>query len=204
MLGKHTLNPDEKTNLKVVFETEGRPGPFEKKVIFSTNIPGLETAEVFLIKGMVREAPAAKIRVEPRKIVLQGIEVSEGKKQILLVTNEGSRALTIGLILWDGARSTSMGKQETSSLNPARRGVELTLREKERAGVHPDRVQRQEYRKTGYFFWCTGAVGISCARLPYPCPLAPAIKGRKCGGMAWQALTQIDVSWVPVEGNSKI
>jgi hypothetical protein len=95
MLGKHTLNPDEKTELKVVFETEGRPGPFEKKVIFSTNLPGLETVEVFHIKGMVREAPAAKIRVEPRKISLQGIEASEGKKQIVAGTNEGSLPLTI-------------------------------------------------------------------------------------------------------------
>jgi hypothetical protein len=57
MLGKHTLNPDEKTDLKVVFETEGRPGPFEKTVTFSTNITGLETVEVFHMKGMVREAP---------------------------------------------------------------------------------------------------------------------------------------------------
>ena len=46
MLGKHTLNPNEKTDLKVVFPTTGSPGPFEKKVFFTTNIPGQEKIEI--------------------------------------------------------------------------------------------------------------------------------------------------------------
>jgi hypothetical protein len=95
MLGKHTLNPDEKTDLKVTFETEGRPGPFQKKVTFTTNVPELDNVEVFSIKGVVKETPAAKILVEPRKVLLQGIEISAGKKQNFSVTNQGSISLII-------------------------------------------------------------------------------------------------------------
>ncbi len=95
MLGKHILEPNEKTQLKVNFDTEGRPGPFQKKVTFSTNIQGSENIEVFSISGTVKEAPAAKIVVKPRRIILEGPELSAGKKQALSVTNNGSLPLTI-------------------------------------------------------------------------------------------------------------
>jgi hypothetical protein len=95
MLGKHTLDPNEKTELKVIYATAGRPGPFEKKVILATNIPGHEKIEIFIMKGEVQEAPAAKIAVLPRKIVLEGAERSAGKKQAFSVTNEGSLPLVI-------------------------------------------------------------------------------------------------------------
>jgi hypothetical protein len=112
MLGKHTLDPNEKTELKVTYGTEGRPGTFQKRVILSTNIPGQEKIEIFAIKGEVREAPAAKISVSPRRIVLEGIERTAGKKQALSVTNEGSLPLVIDsirskdgkTIYFDGAR----------------------------------------------------------------------------------------------------
>ena len=95
MLGKHTLDPNEKTELNVIYATAGRPGPFEKKVILATNIPGHEKIEIFMMKGEVQEAPAAKIAVLPRKIVLEGAERSAGKKQAFSVTNEGSLPLVI-------------------------------------------------------------------------------------------------------------
>ncbi len=98
MLGKHTLNPKEKTDLKVTFETAGRPGPFQKKVIFITSIPGFENIEIFAIRGMVKEAPSAKILVEPRKILLAQNELSTGKNQIISITNQGSIPLTISRI----------------------------------------------------------------------------------------------------------
>ena len=103
MLGKHTLAPNEKTELKVNFDTAGRPGPFQKKVTFTTNIPNQENIEVFSIMGTVKEAPAAKILVTPRRIILDGAELSTGKKQILSLTNQGSLPLMITRIyLKDG------------------------------------------------------------------------------------------------------
>jgi hypothetical protein len=156
MLGKHTLNPDEKTELKVTFETEGRPGPFQKNVTFATNIPGSETVEVFSIKGTVREAPGAKIRVEPRKIVLQGIEVSEGKKQIVSVTNEGSMPLAIALIRSkDGSRVYFDGKKQGNIVVEPNQTTSLELK------LAAKKEQSQDYiliesnaknaGKTGYF-----------------------------------------------------
>ena len=51
MLGKHTLDPNEKTELKVSYATAGSPGHFEKKVTLTTNIPGHEKIEIFMMKG---------------------------------------------------------------------------------------------------------------------------------------------------------
>jgi hypothetical protein len=95
MLGKHTLNPNEKTELKVTYLTKGRPGPFEKQVIFTTNIPGQDKIEIFTMKGEVKEAPGAKIGVTPRRIVLEGNDLTTGKKQAFSITNEGSLPLVI-------------------------------------------------------------------------------------------------------------
>jgi hypothetical protein len=95
MLGKQALNPNEKTELKVSYATKGLPGPFEKEVIFTTNIPGYEKIEIFKMKGQVREAPGAKISVTPRRVVLEGNDLSAGKKQAFSMTNEGSLPLII-------------------------------------------------------------------------------------------------------------
>jgi hypothetical protein len=95
MLGKHTLEPNEKTELKVSYATAGRPGPFEKKVILTTNIPEHEKIEIFMMNGEVLEAPGAKIAVVPRRVTLAGAERGAGKKQSFAVTNEGSLPLVI-------------------------------------------------------------------------------------------------------------
>src|SRR3974377_354825 len=95
MLGKHTLAPNEKTALKVSYATAGRPGAFEKKVTLTTNIPGHETIEIFMMKGEVLEAPGPKIAVVPRRVILAGAERSTGKKQVFSITNEGSLPLVI-------------------------------------------------------------------------------------------------------------
>jgi hypothetical protein len=48
--------------------------------------------------GTVKEAPGAKIAVTPRRVVLEGKELSVGKKQAFAVTNEGSLPLVITAI----------------------------------------------------------------------------------------------------------
>jgi hypothetical protein len=133
MLGKHTLNPNEKTELKVTYLTKGRPGPFEKQVIFTTNIPGQEKIEIFMMKGEVKEAPGAKIAVTPRRVVLEGNELSAGKKQVFSVTNEGSLPLVItgirskegNTVYYDGAQKGNI------TIEPAQtKTIELQLKGK--------------------------------------------------------------------------
>ena len=95
MLGRHTLAPNEKTELKVSYDTEMRPGPFEKHVGLTTNITGHEEIDIFVFRGIVEEAPGAKIAVVPRRVVLEGAERDNGKKQVFTITNEGSLPLVI-------------------------------------------------------------------------------------------------------------
>jgi hypothetical protein len=130
MLGKHTLNPNEKTELKVTYLTKERPGPFEKKVIFTTNIPGQEKIEIFMMKGEVKETPRAKIAVTPRRVVLEGNELSAGKKQVFSVTNEGLLPLVItgirskegNTVYYDGAQKGNI------TIEPAQtKTIELQL-----------------------------------------------------------------------------
>ena len=141
MLGKHALNPNEKTELKVSYATKGRPGPFEKEVIFTTNIPGHEKIEIFKMKGEVREAPGAKIAVTPRRVVLEGNELTAGKKQAFSVTNEGSLPLVItGMhskdgktVYYDGAKDGNItiepGQTKTVELQLKGKSEEMADRE---------------------------------------------------------------------------
>jgi hypothetical protein len=141
MLGKHALNPNEKTELKVSYTTKGSPGHFEKEVIFTTNIPGHEKIEIFKMKGDVREAPGAKIAATPRRVVLAGNELTAGKKQAFALTNEGSLPLVItGIhsrdgktVYYDGAMKGSItiepGQTKTVELQLKGKSDETTDRE---------------------------------------------------------------------------
>ena len=130
MLGKHTLEPNEKTELKVSYATAGRPGTFEKKVTLTTNIPGHEKIEIFMMKGEVLETPAPKIAVVPRRVILAGAERSTGKKQTFSVTNEGSLPLVINdirskdgkTVYYDGSKAGNI------TIEPAQtKTIELQL-----------------------------------------------------------------------------
>jgi uncharacterized membrane protein len=94
VLGKHTLGPKEKTLLRITFDTKGSPGSFRKTVTVSTDIPGQEELEV-TIEGIVRESPAAKIRVAPRRVDLGVVNPGRVKTGPLSITNPGSLPLVI-------------------------------------------------------------------------------------------------------------
>jgi hypothetical protein len=141
MLGKHTLDPNEKTELKVSYATDGRPGPFEKHVIFTTNIPGQEKIEIFIMKGEVQEAPGAKIAAVPRRVILAEAERRTGKKQVFSVTNEGSLPLVITdirskdgkTVYYDGSKAGNI------TIEPAQtKTVELQL-----PGNNGDKEERE-------------------------------------------------------------
>ena len=95
MLGKHTLNPGEKTELKAVFDTAGRPGTFRKTVTLSTDVPGQEDFEAFVMTGTVKETPSAKIQVEPRRVILEKVEPGTVRAQTFSVKNTGTIPLII-------------------------------------------------------------------------------------------------------------
>ena len=126
MLGKHTLAAGEKTELKVSYATTGRPGIFEKKVTFTTNIPDQEKIEIFTMKGNVLEAPSAKIAVDPRRVVLEGTDRDTGKKQAFSIKNEGTLPLTItkihlkdgDAVYFDGATEGNLviGPEQTKTI----------------------------------------------------------------------------------------
>jgi hypothetical protein len=130
MLGKHTLNPNEKTELKVSYATAGRPGPFEKTVTLTTNIAGHEKIDIFMMKGEVKEAPGAKISVAPRRVILVGAERAAGKKQAFVIANEGSLPLVISLIRSKDGKTTYFdgAKEGNMTIEPAQsKSVELQL-----------------------------------------------------------------------------
>ncbi len=94
MLGKHTLGPREKTFLRITFDTKGSPGPFRKTVTVGTDIPGREDLEV-TVEGTVREAPAAKVRVTPRRVDLGVVRCGHVTMGPFAITNPGSLPLVI-------------------------------------------------------------------------------------------------------------
>lgn len=140
MLGKHRLDPNEKTELTISFKTEGSPGIFKKSVTLSTNIPGQEKIEIFSIKGEVLEAPGAKISVKPRRISIEGPELGTGKKQIISVTNEGSLPLEISRIRSKDGKTVYFDGDEEGVfvVEPAQtRTMELSV--KANKGAKPER-----------------------------------------------------------------
>ena len=133
MLGKRTLAAGEKTELQVTYLTQGRPGPFDKKVIFSTDIPGEEKIEIFGFIGDVREAPGAKIAVQPRRVTIEGDALNAGKKQAFSLKNEGSLPLVISNMrskdgkntYYDGAKDGDITVEPGKELD-----VELQLKKR--------------------------------------------------------------------------
>lgn len=75
------------------------------------------------MKGTVKEAPGAKIAVTPRRVILEGNELSAGKKQAFSVTNEGSLPLVItGIkskdgktVYYDGAKEGNITIEATQT-----------------------------------------------------------------------------------------
>ena len=94
MLGKHRLNPKEDAVLKIIYDTDGRPGPFEKRIYLLTDSLVQPKLDITL-KGEVLPAPSALIRVEPRKINIGLVQKGTQNEIGLKVSNEGNQSLEI-------------------------------------------------------------------------------------------------------------
>ena len=94
MLGKHRLSPKEDAVLKIIYDTDGRPGPFEKRIYLITDSLVQPKLDITL-KGEVLPAPAALIRVEPKKINIGFLQKGLQKRIDFKVSNEGNQSLEI-------------------------------------------------------------------------------------------------------------
>lgn len=135
MLGKHTVNPGEKAELKVIFHTTGHPGPFQKNIVITTDVAGQEEIELSMT-GTVKEAPGAKIQVNPRKADFGAVKAGSAAKLHYTVTNTGTIPLLInkihspesGQVYFDGSATKEIavdpGKSKaiTIEINPRQPG----------------------------------------------------------------------------------
>jgi hypothetical protein len=126
VLGKHQLNPKEDTVLKMIYHTDGRPGPYEKRIYLMTNSlvqPNLEIA----LKGEVLPAPAAQIRVKPRKINIGSLQKDSQKEIDFKVSNEGNESLEITKIYSATGKTLVIPKEEARARIPPKETIKLGI-----------------------------------------------------------------------------
>jgi hypothetical protein len=117
VLGKRQIKPEEEVILKAVYQTQGRPGPYEKLIYLLTNST-VQPQVIIIIKGEVRPVPAAHINVVPRKINLGYVKKDSVKKINLKISNNGDQNLKITRI-WGNAIKTIDGKNRGAmNVNP--------------------------------------------------------------------------------------
>jgi uncharacterized membrane protein len=126
VLGKHQLNPKEDSVLKIIYNTDGRPGPYEKRVYLITNSLVQPKLEITL-KGEVLPAPAALIKVEPRKTDIGFLQKGSQKTIDFRVSNEGNQALEITKIYSATGKSLVIRKSEEKKRLPSKEFAELQI-----------------------------------------------------------------------------
>ena len=126
MLGKHRLNPKEDAVLKIVYDTDGRPGPYEKRIYLLTDSLVQPKLEITL-KGEVLPAPAARIRVEPRKINIGFLQKGSQKDIEFKVSNEGNKSLEITKIYSATGKSLVVQEGEINKHIPPKESSEFEI-----------------------------------------------------------------------------
>jgi uncharacterized membrane protein len=126
VLGKHLLGPKEDTVLKMVYDTDGRPGPYEKRVYLMTNSLVQPKLDITL-KGEVLPAPAALIRVEPRKINIGFLQKGSQKNIDFKISNEGNQSLEITEVYSATGKSLIIQKGEVKRGIPPKESTEIEI-----------------------------------------------------------------------------
>ena len=160
MLGKHTLKPGEKTDLKVSFATINAPGPFEKIVTIDINAPETKQYEVIMI-GTVKEAPGAKINMTSRKVDAGVIRQGETRKTKIAIKNTGELPLIIKAVSAKGGTGISVAGNSLPVAIPGGQTSEIELAVSvSKPGVFTERVfiesNAKNVPKTGYVIQVTG------------------------------------------------
>jgi hypothetical protein len=112
VLGKHQLNPKEDAVLKIIYDTDGRPGPFQKRIYLLTNSLVQPNLDITL-KGEVLPTPAALIKMEQRKINIGFIQKDTQKEVGLKMSNDGNQVLEITKVYSATGKSVVDRKGET-------------------------------------------------------------------------------------------
>ena len=126
MLGKYRLNPKEDAVLKIIYDTDGRPGPYEKRIYLITDSLVPPKLEITL-KGEVLPAPAARIKVEPRKIDIGFLQKGSQKGIEFKVSNEGNQSLEITKIYSATGESLVSTKGQAGKRLPPKESTEIEI-----------------------------------------------------------------------------
>ena len=126
MLGKHQLDPKEEAVLKIIYDTDGRPGPYEKRIYLITDSL-VQPKLVITLKGEVLPAPAARIKVEPRKIDIGFLQRGSEKKIDFKISNEGNQSLEITKIYSATGKSVVIRIGEAGKRIPPKEFTELEI-----------------------------------------------------------------------------
>ena len=162
MLGKHALNPGEKTEMKVTFNTTGAPGPFHKKIVMTTD--AAEQGEIRLdMTGSVREGPGAKLEVKPRKADFGSVKVGTIAKLQYTVSNTGTLPLIIKKIYTQGSDRVLFDERAKEMVIEAGRSEIITLEVTPlKTGPFSERIaiisNAKNAPKTGYIVLGAGQV----------------------------------------------
>jgi uncharacterized membrane protein len=126
VLGKHQLNPKEDAVLKMIYHTEGRPGPYEKRIYLITDSLVQPNLEITL-KGEVLPAPAAQIKIEPRKLNIGSLQKGSQKEINFKVSNQGNEPLEITKIYSATGKTLVIRKEEARTRIPRNESTELEI-----------------------------------------------------------------------------
>lgn len=96
-LSKNTLAPGESTMLKVEYDSEGRPGRFEKKITIFSDDPDENKKDIYLT-GFVKMRPGPKINVEPSVLRINTVEGGQEIPISFTIENVGEMDLAVNSI----------------------------------------------------------------------------------------------------------
>ncbi len=162
MLGKRALNPGEKTEMKVTFNTAGAPGPFRKRITMTTNAPGQEEIQLSMT-GNVREAPGAKIQVNPRKGDFGTVQAGSTARLQYTVTNTGTLPLFLKRVFSQESKHIySDWTAVEMVIDPGQSAVITIEITPQKPGVYSERLvivsNAKNAPKSGYIILGTGRV----------------------------------------------
>ncbi len=162
MLGKRAIDPGDKTEMKVIFKTDGAPGPFHKKIVMTTNAAGQEEIRLSMT-GSVKEAPGAKMQVSPRKADFGTVKTGMATKLQYTVTNAGALPLVITKIYAQGNSQVFFdGTTKEMVIEPGKAEVITLEITPQKTGPFSDRIvivsNAKNASKGGYIVLATGQV----------------------------------------------
>ena len=127
-LSKDKILPKEEGEIKVVFNSSGRPGEFQKNINVTTNDPQNKKTPL-VIRGTVTKGPSPSLSVHNRKIEFGVINLKAPHPYALSVQNNGDQNLIISAI--KNSRGEPLFGKETVVAPQERKIIPLTYQPQE-------------------------------------------------------------------------